>query len=135
MNRVWSRASWGTALLGFFLFSAAAQAGQVNVKAGSEVGLLNFALFESYKCKPIKAVIKVVVAPKHGTLRQVRANLDPADADSADYYDALCSGTKLQSIMFLYKANAGYKGRDRVVLRALASTDGSGDYSFDIIVE
>ncbi|APH69968.1 hypothetical protein [Aquibium oceanicum] len=129
------KAVCGAAFSLALMFTNVAEARPVTVKPGAEVGLLNVALFRHYDCKPIKVVIKVVQAPKHGTLRQVRATLNPADAKSGDDFFGRCNGKKLQSLAYMYRANSGYKGKDRVVLRVMASTDGSGNYGFEIVVE
>lgn len=117
------------------LLPAMANAAQVKARSGQEVGLLNISLHQNPYCRPIKPVIKIVEAPKHGSLRQVRATLDPATADSGNDHFAMCNGKAMPSLLFIYRSAAGFRGRDRVVLRLLAAEDGMGSYSFDIVVD
>ena len=135
MIHVVCRAVAAVALAFALLIPATAEAAQVKVKAGQEAAILNVALWRGPFCTPLKVVMKVVQAPRHGTLREVRATLDPAKGKGGHDHFAKCHGRAMPSLAYVYRPNSGFRGKDKVVLRVLAAEDGSGTYYFDIAVE
>lgn len=107
----------------------------VTVQGSKTVGLRYYMRFRNRDCKPRKVVVKIIKEPEHGTLIRKKGMRDPYDSGTTTGWGARCTGVKIPTIEFFYRANKGYRGKDHVILRPIGLHSMGVNHHFRITVE
>lgn len=105
------------------------------VKSGQEVVLQAYYRYRRRDCKSMKVVVKIVKSGDHGRVREGVGHHDPYYAKATDAWGARCTGIKIRSHVFYYRAKKGFRGTDHVILRPVGFMAGGRNEHFYITVE